>query len=618
MISSYKPYPIYDFKTGLKLDAEQWRLPSDALDIMQNCYVYQGTVNKRLGYTEFDKLVHLVSDEVLSSTADGSITSFNGTLSNTPVRVSDILFTATLTNSGTETILATTSTGTTLSGLYGATGNIDSDTGVVSLDFSTSSGTVASGTNITVDYSYFPGLPVVGIWNFYQNDGTSQLVAMNTQRLNVYNELTSRFNDVTGSGIWTGDESNFVWATNYNNKMYMTNNLDRVQVYDGTTVEPLMIDITTTSGAINYVNTCLLIQAYKERLLLFRTDEVTDGDQPQRVRWCAVNNPEDWNEVDSGHGGYVDADTEEWIMGCDFIGDSIIGLFERSVWKLEYTGNSDSPFGWAKATQGDGCYATFSPTSYDNEITAQGPTGIISTDGRSTTRIDDKIPDLTLTYNPEKINMSYSVTIDELRQTWQTYVSGDSEHSDKVLVLNYNENSWSIYDLAINCFGFYTIQDDWTWNDLDMPWTQFEWTWADKTKRAGYPTTLGGDINGNIWQLNDTGGDNGEYIEAILEYGRWNPFIDQGLKARFGYLDILAENDPTITLTVDFYIDSETTPYKTETISLEATSDNEYVRKRLTVNSVGKFHKIRISHDGYGSFKILAIVPYFKPAGRII
>lgn len=49
----YTPFPIYDFRSGLQLNREPWLLPSNAFQIAENCYFYNGRIYKRNGYEAF-------------------------------------------------------------------------------------------------------------------------------------------------------------------------------------------------------------------------------------------------------------------------------------------------------------------------------------------------------------------------------------------------------------------------------------------------------------------------------------------------------------------------------------------------------------------------------------
>lgn len=55
----YKPYPIYDFRTGKYTAREPWLSPADAFETLRNGHVKYGILEKRRGYSEFGQLVHV-------------------------------------------------------------------------------------------------------------------------------------------------------------------------------------------------------------------------------------------------------------------------------------------------------------------------------------------------------------------------------------------------------------------------------------------------------------------------------------------------------------------------------------------------------------------------------
>ena len=49
----YKPFPIYDFRSGLQFDREPWLVPHQAFQISDNIYFQNGRIYKRRGYAPF-------------------------------------------------------------------------------------------------------------------------------------------------------------------------------------------------------------------------------------------------------------------------------------------------------------------------------------------------------------------------------------------------------------------------------------------------------------------------------------------------------------------------------------------------------------------------------------
>jgi len=416
---------------------------------------------------------------------------------------------------------------------------------------------------------------------------------------------------------FTGTDSDFFWVENWNGKTYITNNQDQIQKYDGTDLAGLYVDLDTEGGPDNDLNSCLLIFLYKSRLVLLRTNE-SGTSHYQRARWCDINNPETW-PADN----YVDAPTEDWIVSADFMGEDLIVWFERSVWRLAYTGDVSLPFRWEKLADTEGCYASFSLVTFSDEQICVGPTRIIASDGREVYGIDEKIPDFMLQWNQDAVSYCYGLVLEEEMEMWISYPEQGESAATAVLVMNYETNSFSTYEFYTNphCFGYSSLESSVTWEDYpDTSWDELTTTWDDKSLQGGYPTTLMGDRSGYVWQVNSTDSDNAENIEFEALSGRWNPYTQAGEKAHLGYVDFLVDKSSLASFDVYFYLNSESSSFKNQTVSCaETNTGRDKVWKRVYVNAVADFHRIKITNNASGNRpKIHAVVPYFRPAGGLI
>ncbi len=54
----------------------------------------------------------------------------------------------------------------------------------------------------TAEYNFYPGLPVMGIWEHYTATGR-YLLAFDTKRMCKYNTATSLLNDMAEEDTWT-------------------------------------------------------------------------------------------------------------------------------------------------------------------------------------------------------------------------------------------------------------------------------------------------------------------------------------------------------------------------------------------------------------------------------
>jgi hypothetical protein len=599
----YESFPIYDFKSGLHLDKQPWLIPRDAFSSIKNAFIYQGVLEKRKGFSFWDGFVNEIEDESLGNTVNEQLT-YSGTLAHYPLRPKDLI----ISTAGPGETFTDQGDGT-LDGDNGGSGTINYTTGAWSITYGSNPG---GSHAITADYNYYPELPIMGLTTFYQDAGSSQFLVLNTKRINKYDPVNAELIDLTGADIFTGTDEDFFWFDIWKDTLFITNNFDRIKKYDGGNVTNFDVDFDGDEN--NDVDNCLLIFTYKGHLVLLRPTE-KGYHKPHRARWSVSNSFTNWKESEGG--GFVDCPTIDWIMGADFIGDDLVVMFERSIWILKYTGDPALPFRWEQVKSTEGCYATFSVMPFSDEILFLGPVQICGTDGIDVYGIDKKIPDFSLNFDSEKFQYSYSIVIEEKRDSWLSFVPTGKDLPEQILALNYEEGTWSIFDLAFHSFGYFKQVADLTWDDVEQTWDEIEWTWDEKELQAGYPVTLGGTHDGYLYKLNEGSSDNGSNIAAEVIGANWNPFVDKGLKARLGYLDFLVDVDPGIHFYVDFYKDDSSTPYLTKKITCDGQGDK--VWKRIFSGAVGRFHKIKIYHDEQAmTFRIHAISPWFAPAGRLI
>ena len=117
---------------------------------------------------------------------------------------------------------------------------------------------------------------------------------------------------------------------------------------------------------------------------------------------------------------------------------------------------------------------------------------------------------------------------------------------------------------------------------------------------------------GKIFHVYNSSQDDGSSISLTVKTKRLNPFVEEGLNARFGWVDIFTETDATITLTVELFVNQDTTAYKSEDIILTGTGIKCW--HRVYSGAIGTFHQIKISHTASNATaRIYALVPYFAP-----
>lgn len=433
-------------------------------------------------------------------------------------------------------------------------------------------------------------------------------------------------------GGWTGDNTNFFWAANWTlggtARTFITNNNDPLMIFDGTNLSQLSIDIGAdgSRAGLNEVTTALLIFIVKERVVIFNITDNSTGSQilaPQRARWSSIKDPYSWPTAN-----FKDAPTADYIVAGGFLGDILYiwmtGEKGGSVWQFHWTGDSVNPFEWERVSAQDGAIAQMSVTTRNNIQRAIGPTKILANNGNIIGPIDAKVPDVVLDWNPDSAPYSVSEDVDEERQIYFTYAraattahADGNKYPDRVLVHNYEDNSWAVYSHPIHTIGHSSLESDVTW-DLDDAWEDIEFAWNAGNTVSGFPFTIIGNHAGVVFQLNTGGADDGSAIEFNAKTGRWNPYTKQGRKAKFQKAEFLCDVDPNVSFDVEFFLDSDSTKYKTSTITTIAVKGADAKAWYSAFSgAVGTFHSLNITNNASGNRpRIHAIRLWFKPAGR--
>lgn len=584
---------IKDFRSGQVNAREPWLIPEDAFVTLINGFIKNGILQKRLGYNLLGCMVHLVEDESVPDTTQSA----THTLANIPARAGKAGSVVITDSSGTPKVLTDDGSGNFTGDDNGST--INYTTGLINIEWDV----VPTGP-ITVDYSYIPGEPIMGIAPHYSSSGSATLLAFDTKRVAEWDPVNSEFDDITKTDRFSGTNLKYFHVTNWNGIMYFTNNNNPLDSYDGTNLSIVTVDL----GVSPITFTCLLVFAYKDHLVTLRTTE--DGTlHGQRARWATAGSTDFTND------GFVDAPTSDLITGAAFLGDELVVFFERSIWILRFTQDVNLVFRWQRIDAFSGVIATNSIVSFPRQIDAVSSTKIISTNGLNARVENLKIPDIVQTFNQEGFDFIYAIFLDELDLLLISYPSIESELNDNTIVRNKFNDSWSQYNIGFHVFGKWIVDKDLAWDDYTTEfWDEMEQIWDDDTTQAGFPIVLAGaSTGGEIFKLNDTGADNGESISFLALSKRLNPYIDEGFRARLGWVDFLLTSDPNTTLDVTLFLDEDLTSYKTETITFTAAAGTK-VWKRVYSGATSEFHSIELSNDAIGETPLIhAIIPYFRP-----
>lgn len=490
--------------------------------------------------------------------------------------------------------------------------------------------TVATG-GVMVDYGTIAGADAFGTIVFDRGTVTGTFQANEDLQNNADAlEIVGQAIAANSDEAFTGDNTNFFWSENWDydgssDTTYITNNKDPIQIYNGTHLRQLSVDIGTDGAraGINDLNSCLLIVIHKERVVLFSTNE-SGIDFFQRARWSGVKQPFSWPTAN-----FKDAPTSDIIKSVDFIGEELYVWFERSVWRFTWTGDSNNPFEWERVSDTEGSVAQMSLVTQDDNQFAVGAARIQLSNGRDVVAADSIIPDIVLDWNQDSLPYSNSLLLDEEKHILMSYTSSGAAsdaadqpndgnvYPDRAVVINYEEENFATYSLPIHTMGFSNVESDLTWDDISDAWEDIDYAWNAGQNKSGFPVTLMGNHLGKVFQLNSAGSDDTSAIEFEAISSRWNPYTKKGHKAKLGYILFLVDVDDTASFDVLNYINTDSTAFQTKTITCTAVNgSDDKAWHRVDVFAIADFHRIKITNNASSNRpRIHAIIPFFQDAG---
>ena len=542
---------IAPINTGLQKNVKSWQIMDDAFSYLKNAYVFRGRLRKRFGST-------LMANSQLQSRLRVQIGTTNAVTGNLPptnigtsatqiqvgqmFSVGNVIFT--VTELGAVATLTTDRSNVKITGAI--------NTGVTPNTFSITGNGV---TNLNTPVYYYPSKPVMGIDQYeigaINNHPT---YAFDTQYAYLFTPGTGW--NRSGTAEWKGNDSKLFWTTNWQglagNPVLFVSNFnastgavrptatdDPIWYFDGTNWFDLPGTLASTRGIFflpnggapytgPFVQTARIIVPFKNRLVLLNTIENNNtsgtgsGTATAYVNRCryswngspfAVNAWYEANQGDSAGNlaagaGFLDAATQEQIVSAEFIKDRLIVYFERSTWELAYTGNEILPFVWQKLNTELGSQSTFSTIPFDKEALTIGQTGVHASNGSNVFRIDEKIPDEIFDFETKNDGSLRTVGIRDYYTElaiW-AFVSDLEEPTQKfpnqVLIYNYRNGSWALFDDCFTFLGYFEQQSDTTWaSSGSLQWNESRQSWDSGYLQSNQRQILAGTPEGFVLRL---------------------------------------------------------------------------------------------------------------------
>lgn len=536
---AYQPHYIasYDQDSGYFTYTEPFVAPEKAFPVLEDAYCWRARVQRRKGNSLLGRLRHKITTVSLAggiSSATTTVNLFTGLSiaeANAQIQPGTVAFPVTINIAApiSETLIDNTGTGIMVPapGVAITAATINYETWTLTLTFSG----VYAVSAVTVSLWYYPGLPVMGCstQELTTVDDIST-VFFDTTYAYKFNPSTNLFDDLPSVAptVWHGFDYNLFWTTTYSRNtagdlLWATNNnmqgatQDPMRYYDTTTWTDFTPLITATDTLYN----SLIVLAYKDRLIMMNTWEGTTAGTiaaaanfPTRIRWSWNGDPLNVDAFRSdkvGFGGYLDAPTSEQIVSAEFIKDTLLIKFERSSWKLVYTGNEVLPFVFQKINTEMGSESTFSVVPFDRGVYTVSNVGITTDDSVNVERMDLQIPQTVYDFSIDDHGLQriYGIRdyVNEL--VYWTYRGeiepanplSESYFPDQVLVYNYRNNTYAIFNDSFTSYGYFQAREP-TWAQLTYPdWSSWTTPWNEGVPQAVIPNVVGGNQQGFVHKI---------------------------------------------------------------------------------------------------------------------
>jgi len=571
-MAGYSPLKIVGNSTGLVQEREEFILPDDAYPVLENAYVWRERILRKGGYQLLGRLQrNLVSQNIGTLVSDGM---GNAVFSGNIFTILGLEPTASIVPGSIGTNGINTG-GHFWSELLPPIGVISNPDGQTHNTINYATGDIFLGENasfigfsILITFSYYPGLPVMGIrTEELQNSANDRTIFFDQVYAYIFNAGTNAFQEFIPGTTWNAHSGtvaavDFFWSTNYwvsngitpfssapgTKLFWVTNNTgefgalaDPPRITDGFTWVDFFPSTWSQIDATTFLVNFALMLPYRGRMVTFNTWEGESAASSQnyfnRIRWSTIGNPfiaytagppatGSWRDDIRGQGGFLDIPTSEDIIAVGFVRDNLVIYCERSTWQLRYTGRSIAPFQIERVNSELGVESAFSAIQFDTSLVGIGDKGIVECDSYKAERIDIKIPDFVFYFNSLNNGVARVQGIRDFPNRlayWTVPVaaqydvmipSANQYYPNQRLVYNYENDSWAIFTDSLTALGTYQTQSSRTWLNTNIPWIECKFPWINQPQE--FPSIVGGNQQGFVEYLDElTTNDVSLYISGI-------------------------------------------------------------------------------------------------------
>lgn len=382
----------------------------------------------------------------------------------------------------------------------------------------------------------------------------------------AYNETTAATQDYTARVVRTGGATDTVISERFYNavdltvgadgdRWYMTNGVDPILAWDGTSDQAYFPDLGDIDSAI-------YIRRYSN-VMMFISPLVSGELRGYSVRTSAIGEPE--NVVTKEASEFVVHDGADRLLAAEPLGELMTLYAEKSITMAQFVG-PPLMFVFRSAASGDGPVSSKAITTFpDVHYFVSRDTQYLFDGARAAATNNHVWRDIMRRTTPARYAMLKSYKDEENGDVlWSVPLTTDDDpvdgFPDRAYAHHYlepvgeNADPFTFRELPFSAFGPFVRSDALTWDELSDSWDEYNFRWNDKFFFAQYPQTLAGDENGEIYVLNERNSKNGVAMDSYARFGRralGDVETARSLRRVYPFVEQL--QDPDATLNVRIY-----------------------------------------------------------------
>jgi len=374
--------------------------------------------------------------------------------------------------------------------------------------------------NATDDPCIVPdGNPILAYHWFEKSDGTDFLLAFTKAHVYYWD---------TGVPLWKlkftcGSDCTEWSVCTFRDNVYATNNVDKVQTWDGTGNFAVLDHANgLDTGSNQYITLAKFIHAFEDYLLVGNVT-LAGATYPQNLYWCDKGDATNWA---SGNAGNMTVPGPDPLLAAEQINDFLLVFTGRSMDAL-WLVDSTLIFNRRRFHNSMG---TYSPGSIvrdinervyfiDNHKNIRRINSVMSSVPSISKAIDKtmrQIPDSLIA----DIRSTYVWDYDQI--WWAIPYGPEATTNDKVLCLDAT-GSWTKRDMPVSAFGEFEQKTVYTWVTIvnilgegTDTWDDWSGAWNSAEPKADYRFDICGDYSG--WTYNAHYGEQEDAGSSFTSY----------------------------------------------------------------------------------------------------